>query len=172
MELIKSAKYLGLVESFGEFYPDASWQRRMVHWFRTVRTDIPTGKAWDFVAMLKAIYAQEGRVCGREEGGRRRHEASRSRMAFPREHGTQIQTDNPLERIMREIGVGQTSRAPFPGDTSALMLVAARLRYMVGTRWGTRKYLDMTLFAEHRSEKTFENHAQQNGEFKLPHSLN
>jgi len=31
----------------------------------------------------------------------------------------------------------------FPDGESALMLVAARLRHIAGTKWGTRRYLDM-----------------------------
>jgi len=31
----------------------------------------------------------------------------------------------------------------FPDGRSALMLVAARLRHIAGTRWGTKRYLDM-----------------------------
>jgi hypothetical protein len=31
----------------------------------------------------------------------------------------------------------------FPDGQSALMLVAARLRHMAATKWGTRRYLDM-----------------------------
>jgi len=31
----------------------------------------------------------------------------------------------------------------FPDGQSALMLVAARLRHVAGTKWGTRRYLDM-----------------------------
>jgi hypothetical protein len=31
----------------------------------------------------------------------------------------------------------------FPDGQSALMLVAARLRHIAGTKWGTRHYLDM-----------------------------
>ncbi|MCB1121643.1 MAG: IS256 family transposase, partial [Verrucomicrobiae bacterium] len=33
----------------------------------------------------------------------------------------------------------------FPDGRSALMLVAARLRHVAGTRWGSRSYLDMDL---------------------------
>ena len=36
----------------------------------------------------------------------------------------------------------------FPDGQSALMLVAARLRHVAGTRWGTRKYLDMSRLRE------------------------
>jgi hypothetical protein len=31
----------------------------------------------------------------------------------------------------------------FPDADSALMLVVARLRYVAGTKWGTRRYLSM-----------------------------
>jgi len=36
----------------------------------------------------------------------------------------------------------------FPDGRSALMLVAARLRHVAGTKWGTRRYLDMDLLKE------------------------
>jgi hypothetical protein len=36
----------------------------------------------------------------------------------------------------------------FPDGRSALMLVAARLRHVVGTNWGTRRYLNMTRLYE------------------------
>ena len=33
-------------------------------------------------------------------------------------------------------------------ETKALMLVAARLRYVAATRWGTKRYLQMNRLAE------------------------
>ena len=71
-----------------------------------------------------------------------------SYMAFPREHWTRIRTNNPLERIMREIRRRTRVVGAFPDGNSALMLVAARLRHIAGTKWGTRKYLDMTRLKE------------------------
>jgi len=38
---------------------------------------------------------------------------------------------------------------------SALMLVSVRLRHVAGTRWGTRKYLDMERLAEGRATDRF-----------------
>jgi putative transposase len=185
VELFISDKCLGLVEALGEFYPEASWQRCMVHWFRNVLTAIPTGKAREVVAMLKAIHAQEDRTAAEKKAvdvvaklhDMKLAKAARvveegvsetlSYMAFPPEHWTRIRTNNPLERIMREIRRRTRVVGAFPDGTSALMLVAARLRYVAGTRWGTRKYLDMTRLAEQRRDKTIENPAQQNGEFTL-----
>jgi hypothetical protein len=36
----------------------------------------------------------------------------------------------------------------FPDGKSALMLAAARLRHVAGTKWGTRRYLNMNRLAE------------------------
>jgi hypothetical protein len=36
----------------------------------------------------------------------------------------------------------------FPDGESALMPVAARLRHVAGTRWGSRRYRDMDRLAE------------------------
>ena len=49
---------------------------------------------------------------------------------------------------MREIRRRTRVAGNFPDGQSALMLVAARLRHIAGTMWGTRVYLDMKkLFA-------------------------
>ena len=69
-------------------------------------------------------------------------------MAFPREHRTRIRTNNPLERVMREIRRRTRVVGAFPDGNSALMLVAARLRHIAGTKWGPRKYLDMSRLDE------------------------
>jgi transposase-like protein len=44
---------------------------------------------------------------------------------------------------MREIRRRTRVVGAFPDGRSALMLVAARLRHIAGTRWGTKRYLDM-----------------------------
>ena len=36
----------------------------------------------------------------------------------------------------------------FPDGKSALMLVTARLKYVVGSEWGLRRYLDVSLLDE------------------------
>jgi hypothetical protein len=59
VQLFVSDKCLGLVENFAEFYPEAKWQRCVVHFYRNVWTAVPTGKVKEVAAMLKAIHAQE-----------------------------------------------------------------------------------------------------------------
>ena len=59
VELFITDKCLGLVESLGEFYPEARWQRCVVHFYRNVFSYVPKGKVKDVAMMLKAIHAQE-----------------------------------------------------------------------------------------------------------------
>ena len=51
----------GRVEALGEFFPEAQWQRCVVHWYRNVFTAVPKVKVKAVSAMLKAIHAQEDR---------------------------------------------------------------------------------------------------------------
>jgi len=161
VRLVTSDKCLGLVEALAEFYPEADWQRCTVHWYRNVGSAVPRSKSKEVMAMLKAIHAQEDREAAEKKaqdvvGKLRQMTLAKAAqiveqgvvetlryMQFPREHWTRIRTNNPLERIMREIRRRTRVVGAFPDGHSALMLVAARLRHVAGTRWGTRKYLDM-----------------------------
>ena len=171
VRLIVSDKCLGLVEALGEFFPEAQWQRCVVHWYRNVFTAVPKGKVKAVAAMLKAIHAQEDREAARRKAKdvaekleamklgnaaqivREGVEETLCYMAFPTEHWRQIRTNNPLERIMREIRRRTRVVGAFPDGRSALMLVAARLRHIAGTRWGTKRYLDMERLREQEQEE-------------------
>ena len=166
VRLLVSDKCLGLVEAVGEFYPEATWQRCMVHWYRNVMSVVPKNKLKEVMAMLKAIHAQEDRQAARDKASlvaekldtlrlaqaakvvREGVDETLSYMAFPREHWTRIRTNNVLERIMREIRRRTRVVGNFPDGKSAVMLVAARLRHIAGTRWGKRVYLDMERLRE------------------------
>jgi len=171
VKLAISDKCLGLVEALGEFYPEARWQRCVVHWYRNVLRLVPKGKSKETAAMLKAIHAQEDREAAlkKAEDVAVKLEAMRldkaavlvresvaetlSYMYFPSEHWRQIRTNNPLERIMREIRRRTRVVGAFPDGKSALMLVAARLRHIAGTRWGAKRYLDLKRIEELEEEK-------------------
>jgi len=53
--------------------------------------------------------------------------------SFPREHWRSLRTNNPLERLNREIRRRTRVVGAFPDGQSSLMLVCARLRHMAGT---------------------------------------
>src|SRR5881409_2910678 len=57
--------------------------------------------------------------------------------AFPSNHWRQVKTNNPLERIIREIRRRTRVVGAFPDGHSALMLVAARLRHIASTKWAS-----------------------------------
>jgi len=170
VELIVSDKCLGLVESLADFYPDARWQRCVVHWYRNVFSDVPKAKVKEVAAMLKAIHAQEDREAAMEKAQavvkklesmrlgkgaatvRDGYEETLRYMFFPREHWRSLRTNNPLERIMKEIRRRTRVVGSFPDGRSALMLVAARLRHIAGTKWGLRRYLNMNRLKEQRKE--------------------
>jgi transposase-like protein len=71
----------------------------------------------------------------------------------PFTHWQRIRTNNPLERILREVRRRTRVVGAFPDGNSALMLVAARLRHIAGTKWGTRRYLNMKLLKEISKEE-------------------
>lgn len=166
VELIISDKCLGLVEAATEFYPEASWQRCVVHWYRNIFSDVPSTKVKEVAAMLKAIHAQEDAASAQEKARAvvEKLKAMKLKKAaekvaesvaetltyyqFPAEHHRQIRTNNMLERIMREIRRRTRVVGAFPDGRSALMLAAARLRYVSGSHWGTRRYLDMNRLKE------------------------
>jgi len=52
---------------------------------------------------------------------------------------------------MREIRRRTRVVGAFPDGKSALMLVAARLRHVAATKWGTKRYLQMNRLAEVRA---------------------
>ena len=111
--------------------------------------------------MLKAIHAQEDKEAALEKAKRvvTKLELMRLKKAaetlregaeetlryydFPREHWRSLRTNNPLERLLREVRRRTRAVGNFPDGKSALMLVAARLRYMAGRNWGEKRYLNM-----------------------------
>ena len=54
-----------------------------------------------------------------------------------------IRTNNAIERLNREIKRRTKAIGAFPDGQSALMLVCARLRHVVATSWGARRYMNM-----------------------------
>jgi transposase-like protein len=166
VELFVSDKCLGLVENLGDFYPAAKWQRCVVHFYRNVWTAVPTGKVKEVATMLKAIHAQEDAEAAKQKARLVVEKLRAMKLAkaaeivengidetlsyysLPPEHWRCLRTNNPLERLMREIRRRTRVVGAFPDGNSALMLVAARLRHVASTRWGTKRYLQMDRLAE------------------------
>jgi len=115
----------------------------------------------EIAAMLKAIHASEDVLAAREKAIRVIEKLRALRLmraaelvetaveetltyyAFPEEHWRRIRTNNPLERILREIRRRTRVVGAFPDGQSALNLAAARLRHIAGTAWSTKRYLNI-----------------------------
>ena len=161
VRLIISDACRGLVEAASEVFPNTDWQRCVVHFYRNVFSHVPNGKMAEVARMLKAIHAQEDlREAQRKaaEIVKRLKEMKLKSAAelveqkvaetlcyyrYPSTHWRQIRTNNPLERIIREIRRRTRVVGAFPDGHSALMLVAARLRHIASTKWGKRRYMLM-----------------------------
>ena len=158
------------MESIADYLPDAQWQRCMVHFYRNVFSHVPAGKMREVSHMLKAIHAQESRAAAQEKAQAVIAELRRQKLtraaelveesidetltfyAFPDGHWRKIRTNNPLERIMKEIRRRTRVVGAFPDGQSCLNLAAARLRHIAGSNWSNRKYMNMApLFAQQSS---------------------
>ena len=64
-------------------------------------------------------------------------------MDYPAQHWNKIKATNLIERVNREIKRRTRVIGAFPDGQSALMLVCTRLRYIAGTDWGAKRYLNM-----------------------------
>jgi len=166
VRLIISDACMGLVESVAEFYPEAQWQRCTVHFYRNVFSVVPSKHMRPVADMLKAIHACEDREAALDKARavveklnalRLKEAAQRIQdgisetltyYSYPASHWRRIRTNNPLERIMREIRRRTRVVGAFPDGKSALMLAAARLRHIAGTQWGTKRYLKMDLLRD------------------------
>jgi putative transposase len=166
VRLIISDACLGLSESAAEFFSEAAWQRCIVHWYRNIFSHVPSTKVREIAAMLKAIHASEDVVAAREKAVRvieklhcfrltKAAELAEAGVAetltyytFPEEHWRRIRTNNPLERLLREIRRRTRVVGAFPDGQSALNLAAARLRHVAGTAWSSKRYLNIGLLKD------------------------
>ena len=121
VKMFVSDKCIGLVESLAEYFPDSDWQRCTVHFYRNVWSKVPAAKINIVVPMLKAIHSQEDGEASREKAKQvigklkimKLNEAAKiveeginetlTYTKYPRTHWRNLRTNNPIERLMREI---------------------------------------------------------------------
>jgi transposase-like protein len=171
VRLFVTDRNMGLVESLAEYYPESKWQRCIVHYYRNVFSLVPRGKTRKVADMLKAIHAQEDIEAAREkaqavveklkkmkltkaaEHVKENIEETLRYMEFPVEHWRRIRTNNPIERVLKEVKRRTKVVGAFPDGESALMLTAARLRYVASSKWSSKRYLNMKLLEDMDKEQ-------------------
>jgi putative transposase len=171
VQLVISDACRGLVESVADFLPEARYQRCMVHFYRNVFSHVPSTRVREVSHMLKAIHAQESREAADKKAQAILEDLRATKMGksadlveqavhetltyygFPDIHWQKIRTNNPLERIMKEIRRRTRVVGAFPDGQSCLNLAAARLRHIAGTTWSAKFYLNMRpLYQQQQSE--------------------
>lgn len=166
VRLFISDKSLGLVESLPDFYPEAAWQRCAVHFYRDIMKTVPHTKVEEVMRLVKTIHSQESRSSSEAKAGfvaqklkemklgkaasiiEKGASETLSYYSFPPQHWKHIRTNNLLERINKEIRRRTRVVGSFPDAKSALMLVAARLRHIMASKWGSVHYMNMQLLYE------------------------
>ena len=159
-------KAAGMMGSVAEVFPGARYQRCTAHFYRNALAKAPKSKRSQVVAMLKTIHTMESREASAAKAESVAAELESMRLkeatkvvregfaetfaycAIPREHWRRIRTNNAIERLNREIRRRTRVVGTFPDRKSALMLVAARLKYVADSEWDSRRYLDAPLLKE------------------------
>lgn len=166
VRMITGDKASAMTGAIAEVFPDAAYQRCTVHFYRNVLAKVPKARRRLVAEMLKAIHAQESFDASMEKAeavavsldAMKLKEAAKcvrdgvaetlTYTRSPMEHWRRIRTNNAIERLNREIRRRTRVVGTFPDGKSALMLVAARLKYVAESEWGKRRYLDMSLLED------------------------
>ena len=171
VRMVTGDKSAGMLGALAEVFPEAMYQRCTVHFYRNVIAKVPARRRRRVAAQLKAIHAQESLGAGLRKAEEVACELEASKLAdaarviregvaetltyarFPMEHWRRIRTNNGIERLNREVKRRTNAVGSFPDGKSAMMLAAARCKYVADGNWGKRRYLDISLL-DHWDERS------------------
>ncbi len=166
VQLVISDAHEGLKAAIGAILPGAAWQRCRVHFVRNCMTRVPKS-AQDLVASLvRSIFAQpdSASAVAQHERVVEQLQARFPRAAallaeagpeilayrsFPKEHWRQIWSNNPQERLNREVRRRTDVVGIFPNRAAVIRLVGAVLaEYHDKWAEATRRYLSLESLAK------------------------
>lgn len=160
VRLVTSDAHTGLVEAIAANLPGATWQRCRTHYAANLMTVVPKS-LWPAVkAMLHSVYDQPDAVAVEAQFDRLLDyvhtilpeaadhlEAARADLlaftAFPVEVWRQIWSNNPQERLNREIRRRTDSVGIFPNRDAIIRLVGAVLAEQTDEWAEGRRYLSL-----------------------------
>lgn len=144
VRLVSSDAHPGLVDAIASTLPGASWQRCRTHFMRNLLTRVPKSAQGFVATMVRTIFAQPDAQTVREQHARivaqleerfpqaaaLLDEAGPDLLAFtgfPKEHWRQLWSNNPLERLNKEIRRRTDVVGIFPNRAAIVRLVGAVL---------------------------------------------
>jgi putative transposase len=157
--LVISDAHVGLVDAIRSTLPGASWQRCRTHFMRNLLTRVPKSAQAMVATLVRTTFAQPDAASVWDQHGRvvdqlgERFPAAAELLAehaedvlaftaFPKEHWKQIWSNNPQERLNKELRRRTDVVGIFPNRAAVIRLVGAVLAD-VHDEWqaGDRRYL-------------------------------
>jgi putative transposase len=171
VRLVISDAHAGLAQAIATVLQGASWQRCRVHWLRNALALVPKSAAEMVAATIRTVFVQPD-AASTQEQWRRVGDSLRARFprlaelmddseadvlaytAFPREHWRQIWSNNPLERLIKEIKRRTNVVGIFPNDAAIIRLVGTVLLEQHDEWQVGRRYFSVESLAKVQQEGT------------------
>jgi putative transposase len=167
VQLVVSDAHGGLVDAIASVLPGACWQRCRVHFVRNVHTKVPKAAQSMVGTLIRSIFEQpdaeqvhlqHARVI--EQLAERFGDAADMLVAaeadilafsaFPKEHWRQIWSNNPQERLNKEIRRRTDVVGIFPNRSAVIRLVGAVLAEQHDEWAVARRYMGVESLAKAR----------------------
>lgn len=168
VQLVISDDHTGLVDAIAATLPGASWQRCRTHYLRNLLTKVPKASGSMVATMVRTIFAQPSakevwaqhrRVVdhlhdvGLIDAAEHLDAAASEILAFtgfPKAHWRQIWSNNPQERLNKEIRRRTNVVGIFPTRPSVIRLVGALLAEQHDEWAIARRYMSLESLAQTR----------------------
>ena len=165
VRLVVSDAHQGLKGAIAAVLQGAAWQRCRVHFVRNALGLVPKSAAQMVAATIRTVFSQPDTAMAREQwrkvadGFRTRHPRLAALLddaepdvlaylAFPPEHWRQIWSNNPIERLNREVKRRTDVVGIFPNDAAVTRLVGAILAEQHDEWQVARRYLSAESLAK------------------------
>jgi putative transposase len=167
VQLVVSDAHEGLKNAVAAVFPGAAWQRCRTHFMRNVLTQVPKGAQDAVATLVRSIFAQPdaAAVATQHRAVLTQLEARFPKVAtmlddargdllafaaFPKQHWKQIWSNNPQERLNKEIKRRTDVVGIFPNREATIRLVGAVLAEQ-NDEWAVqRRYMDAISLAKAR----------------------
>jgi transposase-like protein len=168
VQLVISDDHQGLVDAISATLPGAGWQRCRTHYLRNLLTKVPKASETMVATMVRTIFAQPSadevwaqhrrvvdhlHALGLSDAADHLDEAGAEILTFtgfPKAHWTQIWSNNPQERLNKEIRRRTNVVGIFPTRGSIIRLVGALLAEQHDEWAIARRYMSLDSLAQAR----------------------